>query len=123
MDGLRNVINDLNQFGYTLEIWVDGSFMTQKLNPDDSDVAVRVDGVQFDASSPLKQQGFRNFLNTDFSDTHKCDLYGFTEYPSGHSLYDYGQWRRAYWLNKFGFSRKEEPKGLAVIRTPYLVVP
>jgi hypothetical protein len=123
MDGLRQVVGALNQSGYHLEIWVNGSFLTEKLNPKDSDVAVRFDGVEFDTSPPALQQQFATFIRTDFQDSHQCHLFAFPEYPAGHALYDYGQWRRGYWLNKFGFSRAEEPKGLAVVTTPYVVIP
>jgi len=46
-----------------------------------------------------------------------------SEYQPGHPLHDFGQWRRAYWLNKFGYSRAEVPKGLALLRLPFVVLP
>jgi hypothetical protein len=123
MDGLRNVVGGLNQLGFRLEVWVNGSFLTQKINPEDSDVAVRFQGEDFDAAPPAQQRQFHQYVNMDFKAVHKCDLYAFPEYNAGHALYDYGQWRKAYWLNKFGYSRAEDPKGLAVISIPYLVTP
>ncbi len=51
MDGLEKVVYELNKSGLHLEVWVDGSFTTEKLNPDDSDIAIRVDGPEFDAAS------------------------------------------------------------------------
>ena len=123
MDGLDVVVSRLNGTGFPLEIWIDGSFVTEKYNPEDSDVAVRVPGEIFDAAPPSQQNDLLWFASTDLKPDYKCDLYVFPEYGTGHSLYDHGQWRRAYWLTKFGFSRAEEPKGLAVLETPYVVSP
>lgn len=123
MTGLAEVLNTLNGFGFKLEAWVNGSFMTQKLNPDDSDVAVRIQGEDFDAAPAMQKAAFRNFVDFDHKPARKCDIYAFPEYNLGHPLYDHGQWRKAYWLNKFGYTRAEDPKGLAVVQIPYVIVP
>jgi hypothetical protein len=123
MDGLERVFGLLSHTGFRLEVWVNGSFMTEKFNPEDSDVAVRVQGEDFDAALPPQRAELLLLANADLKPAHKCDLYVFPEYRAGHTLYDYGQWRRAYWLSKFGFSRAEEPKGLAVVQLPYLMLP
>lgn len=123
MAGLERVLEMLNRTAFRLEVWVNGSFMTEKYNPEDSDVAVRIQGEDFDAAPLAPRQQLLFLANTDLKPDHKCDLYIFPEYHSGHALYDFGQWRRAYWLNKFGFSRAEEPKGLAVLRLPFVVRP
>jgi hypothetical protein len=122
MDGLEEVVTELNKSSLHLEVWVDGSFATEKLNPEDSDIAVRFDGVEFDAAAAHQKAIISWAASTDLVSTHKCDCYPFPEYPQGHRLYDHGQWRRAYWLNKFGFSRSEQPKGLAVVKLPFVVV-
>jgi hypothetical protein len=122
MTGLADVLSSLNGLGFRLEAWVNGSFLTQKLNPDDSDVAVRFRGEDYDAATAAQKFAFKNFVNFDHKASSKCDLYAFPEYDQCHPLYDYGQWRRAYWLNKFGYSRAEDPKGLAVISLPYVIV-
>ena len=41
MDGIDFVVSELHRSGLRLEIWVNGSFLTQKLDPEDSDIAVR----------------------------------------------------------------------------------
>jgi hypothetical protein len=77
MDGLRNVVGGLNQLGFRLEVWVNGSFLTQKINPEDSDVAVRFQGEDFDAAPPAQQRQFHQYVNMDFKAVHKCDLMPF----------------------------------------------
>jgi hypothetical protein len=120
MDGLEQVVFQLNKSGLALEVWVDGSFSTEKLNPEDSDIAIRVNGAQYDAATPAAKAPLVWASKMDLKPTHKCDSYVFSEYPAGHPLWDYGQWRRAYWLTKFGYDRAEQPKGLAVIKLPAL---
>jgi len=44
MTGLEAVLGSLNGMGFKLEAWVNGSFLTEKINPDDSDIAVRIGG-------------------------------------------------------------------------------
>ena len=122
MNGLEEVVKELNKSALHLEVWVNGSFATEKLNPEDSDIAVRFDGTEFDAATPQQKAVIRWAAESDLVSTHKCDCYPFPEFPQGHKLYELGQWRRAYWLNKFGFSRSEQPKGLAVIKLPFVVV-
>ncbi len=104
-----------------MEVWIDGSFVTDKLNPDDSDVAVQVAGEAFDAAPPAQKAPLLWAGRTDLKPTHRCDCYVFPVYRAGHPLYEHGQWRRAYWLNKFGFDRKEQPKGLALVRLPFVI--
>lgn len=114
MDGLEAVVGLLNATGFHLEVWVNGSFMTHKFNPDDSDITAKVRGEEYDAASVQQQEQLNWFNATDLRPDYKCDCYVFPEYSDGHPLYDFGQWRRAYWLEKFGYSRAEDPKGLAV---------
>lgn len=105
-----------------MEVWIDGSFMTEKLNPEDSDVAVQVVGEAYNAAMPAQQAVVRWASSTNLVPTHKCDCYPFTVYAEGHDLYQRGQWHRAYWLAKFGFDRQEQPKGLAVIKLPFVII-
>lgn len=121
MDGLEQVILRLNQSGLHLEVWIDGSFATQKLNPDDSDIAVRISGEELDAGTPAQKLTMQWAASDGPWNEHRCDCYPFSDYQVGHPLYQHGQWRRAYWLNKFGFDHAEHPKGLAVVTLPFLI--
>lgn len=122
MTGLEYVVGQLNRSGLPMEVWVDGSFVTEKLNPDDSDIAVRFDGPAYEAASPAQRQPIQWASQTDLKPPHRCDCYPFPYFSQPqHPLYQYTQWRNAYWLNKFGFDREEEPKGLAVIKLPFVI--
>jgi hypothetical protein len=122
MDGLEQVIARLNQSGLHLEVWIDGSFATQKLNPEDSDVAVKFSGEEFDAATNTQKLVLQWAGGDGPRNDHRCDCYPFPEYAVGHPLYENGQWRRAYWMTKFGHDRAEQPKGLVIVRLPFLLI-
>lgn len=121
MDGLEYVIGQLNSTGVPMEVWVDGSFMTEKLNPKDSDIAVRIMAPDYATATQQSRTIIKWVSDIDLTPAFKCDSYVFSEFPPSHKLFDQGQWNRAYWLNKFGFSRAEEPKGLAVVKLPFVI--
>lgn len=119
--GLEAVVIRLNQSALPMEIWVDGSFVTEKLNPQDVDFVARVHGRDFDGAA-LSQKSVLRWINqTDLKSTNSCDCYAFVEYHQGHPLGESGEWDKAYWLRQFGFSRSDTPKGIPVISLPAMV--
>lgn len=119
MDGLEAVVTEVNKSGLPLEIWVNGSFLTEKLNPEDSDIVAKFDGVAFDAAQP-EQQARIAWLNSNLKNHFKCDSYVFPDYPKGHPAHD-SDMGDVYWRAKFGFSRGENAKGLAVLKLPFII--
>lgn len=118
MSGLETVIGRLQTSKLSLQVWVNGSFLTQKLDPDDSDIAVKFFGPEVDSATQEQIDVLNWAASPSPKLDYKCHCFPFPEFPEGHDLYDVGQWRRAYWLRQFGFSRQDEPKGLAVINLP-----
>ena len=98
------------------DVWVDGSFLTQKIEPDDVDVLVVLpSGVN---GTPEQRAAIKRVDDQDFAFPIKCDSYTTIEYPRGHKKYWFGEYARAYWLRQFGFARTNAMKGIAVIGTP-----
>ena len=118
MANLRKILAEMQAQGMRGDVWVDGSFLTEKLNPDDVDIVLVVSGDEFLAMGPRSRTFFQWFSTTSLYDTHKCDNYGFVKDQAAESEYAY-----AFWLKQFGFSRGEDMKGLAVIKLPFLVLP
>jgi hypothetical protein len=112
MAGLEDIVAVLQKYLIEAEIWLDGSFLTTKIDPIDSDVVVRLTSTFADTVSP-EQFGVLNWINSNLKGSHACDSYVFCEYPTGQ-----GEWMRAYWIKQFGFSRGEGMKGIALIKTP-----
>ena len=121
MDGFEQVLDELNQKAMPMEIWVDGSFVTEKLNPADVDVVAKVDGKDYDASTQAQRDVLKWLVGTDLRQQFMCHSFAFVQYEPGHLLAAEGEWWRAYWLRQFGFNRNNEPRGLPVLRTPFLI--
>jgi hypothetical protein len=117
MEGLVKLIEKLRADGIAAEIWVNGSFLTKKIDPDDSDILVLVPGDFLDNATP-EQKATLDWLNTDLKASHMCHSFVLTKRPEGHPEHEEFIWDHAYWLRQFGFSRKDDPKGLVTIKTP-----
>jgi hypothetical protein len=118
----RGIMEGLTQFRDRLiaakvagEIWTDGSFLTEKIDPKDVDLVVRIDAdVVYDNGTP-EQRDAIDWVIANQKGTLKCDSYVLMEYPVGHPLHTEGQWWHAYWHKQWGFSREDDPKGIVVL--------
>lgn len=114
MIGLERLIGELASRSVSTDVWVDGSFVTEKINPADVDVVLCTDGRVYDEGTD-QQRALLHTVNANLKEDLGCDSYLFLEYPQGHPLYEEGRRLREYWLRQFGVSRSGEPKGIAVI--------
>jgi hypothetical protein len=109
--GLRAFIAALRRVGVTCEIWIDGSFCTKKVDPNDVDLVVFAAMRDIDQLDPAKQQFFSGLIDR-LSARRKfgCDvLFAVTEDINS----------RSYWRGWYGFDRLERPKGIAkMVVTP-----
>lgn len=118
MRGLERLISYMNRMGITGELWLDGSFLTQKIDPDDVDMALRLQSA-FSDNVTLDQDAFlRWFADDDLKPRFYCDTYVFVEYPEDDPRFDEGDEDRRYWLGWFGRSRRKMPKGIATVQIP-----
>lgn len=116
MTGLKAVIQHLIDNGVKGSLWVDGSFMTQKIDPGDVDVVLQVEAAFRDTCGPEPATAM-DWLSDNLKDSHRCDSYLFTFWPKGHGNYWLGEYAYAYWLRQFGYARKvgSALKGIAVV--------
>jgi hypothetical protein len=77
------------------EVWVDGSFLTKKIEPDDVDVVVAIKHGIF--NTPQQQDVLLRVANKQFAFPLPCDSYVHIDYPEGHPKHQFSQWMRAYW--------------------------
>nr|WP_321472136.1 hypothetical protein [uncultured Paludibaculum sp.] len=115
MAGLREVLARLAGVGINAEVWVDGSFLTEKIDPDDVDFAIRLIGTEFD-TAPQDVVDAVVWAVSDLKTSHRVDGYAWAEWPDDHSEHDFGKERRSYWEKWYGTSRGGNPKGIVVIR-------
>jgi hypothetical protein len=119
MDGLEQVLSLIQQNGIRGEVWVNGSFTTEKLNPDDADVILVVDGADYRAFTLDQKRFLEEFSRISLKGRYRCDNYVMVK-DDTHPMND---WMHAYWLRQFGFSRRDQMKGLAVIKLPFVIRP
>lgn len=126
MENLNNVIDRINTSKITGSLWIDGSFLTEKLNPDDVDILFSVSLSTYLAFNPIQGRFFEWFRKTSLYQDYGCDNYAAIcdNYAAIHDpSRPEGEWLFAYWLRQFGFSRDNRIKGLAVVKVPFLVSP
>jgi hypothetical protein len=116
MTRLENAIGRLVDASIVGEAWADGSFLTEKPNPEDVDLSLRVDGDFYDNAS-REQRAVMHWL-TEIWDCEKIDGYLHLEWPFGHFFYDLGQENYKNWQEQWGFSRRGDPKGIVVVELP-----
>ncbi len=99
------------------DLLVNGSFITEEIEPKDLDSALCVSAEFYENSSPV-QRGIMDWIKDEHSigDKFLCDCYLCVEYPKGHPEYFVGIQNRLYWENLFRFSvvLKRE-RGIGVI--------
>lgn len=76
MVGLEHVVQELNSHAIEGELWVDGSFLTEKIDPEDVDLVLRIQAEFYDNARP-DQQKVVDWLMDDLVTLHKCDTYVF----------------------------------------------
>jgi hypothetical protein len=118
-EGLEAFLTNLSNFiDASFDLWVDGSFVTNKLNPNDIDVVLIIDAFI------LAQKGKEIeilFKSNTAKLEYLVDAYTIAKYDELDSKYPLFQIEKAYWANWFGYSRrniqgKRFPKGFLEIK-------
>lgn len=105
--GLKRYLAALKSVGVKFEIWIDGSFATEKENPNDIDLVVFGSVAEIDQlPDAFKNQLAALLDRVNIKHATGCDvLFAVAE----------DQNRRSYWRGWYGFDREENPKGIARI--------
>ena len=116
MDGLDKFVDMLRGESVVGDLWIDGSFMTQKLDPEDVDVVLSVQSSFHENGTEAQQALVDLVAAADFKPDYFCDAYVLWQYGQDDDLYAHGESQRAYWIRQFGFSRGVDKKGMALIQ-------
>ena len=119
MENLDKLIGLIQSNGMKGEVWIDGSFLTEKLNPDDVDLVLVVKAPDYLSMDDKARKFFEWFQKTPLYDQYRCDNYALLMDENRPD----NDWRLAYWIKQFGFSRTDVMKGLAVVKVPFVVTP
>lgn len=115
MDGLTQFVQRMVDANVLGDLWVNGSFLTEKIDPKDVDVVVAIDGdAMYDNGTP-EQRTAIDWVIANQKATLKCNSYVLMEYPVGHWLHVEGEWNYSYWHKQWGFTREDDPKGIVVV--------
>lgn len=101
--------------GFT--IWVDGSFATRKLDPNDIDCVFFIDSADYQ----IHEQALRQLVNREYCRKQRLDCYFVRVYPSDHPNYlmdtdaDTKEWLSLFSRTRIHRNGKRYPKGIVQI--------
>lgn len=116
MRRLQQVVHALEDEHIPAEIWVDGSFLTQKPEPNDVDIVVFFPAEILD-SGPRSQRDILKWIGSNLKEELLVDSYVSEVFPISNSRFRQTEWNLRYWKNQFGRDRRQRPKGIVVLRT------
>lgn len=111
--GYKEYCEKMAAFNIATKQWVDGSFITNRENPNDIDLLTHIDALKLNASKSI-QYKFREIKdNENCKRQYKCDAQLIFVYPEIiPSKYDFYQEVLEYWKNFFGKDRDGNAKGV-----------
>lgn len=113
---LERLAGDIEARQLVGELWVDGSFLTQKISPepDDIDVSFMIDIANLEDRDPDAKQFVMHTLNAGKQYSHLLDTYICISFPRGDPRR--GQYTPDYWAQKWGVGWDDYLKGFAVVK-------
>jgi hypothetical protein len=110
------IVHQLKTVGISCKIWIDGSFLTKKIEPDDVDFVVDVPAHVADNPTPAQKALLNELGNLAFCKTGKLHSFLMLNAPLVHKYYALSQRLHEQWKRDFGFAYvSREPKGIAVV--------
>lgn len=98
-------------------IWLNGSFLTEKIEPDDIDLILDMDGAVFDKLSPSGSAFVASLRMQPFHAEPRClHTFAIINFPIGHLDHTFFLGIRKQWEYDFGRALlSKQPKGIAVL--------
>lgn len=115
---LEDIVRSLNGcHGLSGELWLDGSFVTEKIDPEDIDYLLRVPASIYDHDADIQKAV--NWASSEaLLISHRCDAYKWVECMAGHPLFAQSAGERQDWVDLFGKGWGGGPKGIIVVSLP-----
>ena len=101
MNRFEQYLSELASLNLELEIWINGSFVTEKPVPEDVDIVIFGDAAELQAEEEKRK--LRRLIQDHPKQRYKTDAYWAQEGDSK---------LRDYWTRMFGTDRQGHPKGL-----------
>ncbi|HEM3576781.1 TPA: hypothetical protein U1C15_000397 [Streptococcus suis] len=114
-DSLKSFLEQLD-YSKVKRVWLDGSFCSNKVDPNDIDCVIFVD--------PLHQDYINNLRNQHgILKNHYLDVYPvpdkeliFFHIEGATEAYHNADYQEKYWLGQFGFDRSRQHKAIVELR-------
>ena len=109
-DALWDFAADIFSVGVPFEFWVDGSFTTAKVNPNDADLVLFLQIPDMNILAPqwsTLRQKYSGLL--DFYFAYATSPENQNALPNDYHKIENN---RNYWRGQFGYDRKDAPKGI-----------
>lgn len=117
-EALSSGIEYLRDTGVPGKLWIDGSFLTDKPDPNDVDILLVLTDTELEQASQKAREAIQWFITQPPGDS-LCDTYTLVLSPlteTGMTRRQWlSHWNYSRWIGFFGFSRLRSPKGIAVI--------
>lgn len=116
LNGLHSLIRSLESLEIEAALWLDGSFLETKIDPDDVDVILRLSSLDCSRFSNDQFDFLSMLLDEDKSKSRfHCHVFHVIDYPCDHPQHDIGESERHDWRRFFGRTRADIPKGFVRI--------
>lgn len=112
LNNFKEVIRKIQSFGFSFEIWIGGSYLTEKPEPEDIDMLIVISRRLVNKLSQDKQDEFYNKYfsiegKSNIKHLYKCDI---------NFMYKEDEKRRIFWLEFYGHSREKKPRGIVLLK-------
>lgn len=110
-DTLLDFSSEVFSIGIPYEFWVDGSYVTSKINPNDADIILFFQYQHMNAINPLRDTFRKKYYGI-------LDIYfWYAVSPENQKIVSPADYckivnTRNYWRGQFGFDREDNPKGI-----------
>lgn len=118
MDGFMQIVVMLEKERIPCELLIDGSFLTEEIEPEDIDFSVVVT-PEFYENCTTEQRKLLDWIGDDktIKTTHLCDCYLCVNYQQAHQEWFDGFADRAWWVQLYAKSVvMKRDRGVAVVR-------
>ncbi len=110
-ENLLDFSKEVFSVGIPVEFWVDGSYATRKINPNDADIVLFFLAQDLYALAP-RWTALRRKYNGILDTYYACAVCPENERMLNPLDYEQIVNNRNYWRGQFGFDRKDNPKGI-----------
>jgi hypothetical protein len=115
-NNIKGLFSKIEEQKLSLEIWLNGSFLTKKLNPNDCDLVTRIPQKIYEGCNNT-QLDLLNKIKNNLKKELLCDSYLYIVYPHYHTDVKLNDHHYNYWKDLFGKCRNRQPKGIGIYKT------